>query len=165
MAIKNNTVKRGTPRTGNPVPSRQGVKISEEILQSLLAYRDSNLSIEEIADRVGVSYYTAHKYLKRPKLKRRTPSHMVGKTGSQHPNQQYGRIEPSGYQTISKPDWMTCKTRRVNTHVAVWCFWTGHTVLPSGCVVHHKDENKLNNSIDNLQLMTRAEHMNHHRKV
>lgn len=30
--------------------------------------------------------------------------------------------------------------------------------------VHHKDENKLNNSIENLQLMTREEHARHHAK-
>ena len=31
--------------------------------------------------------------------------------------------------------------------------------------VHHKDENKLNNSPDNLELMTVEEHMSHHRKA
>jgi hypothetical protein len=30
-------------------------------------------------------------------------------------------------------------------------------------VVHHIDENKHNNDIDNLQLMTRSEHARHHR--
>lgn len=34
-----------------------------------------------------------------------------------------------------------------------------------GCVVHHKDENKLNNNIDNLQCMTRAEHIRLHKKT
>lgn len=32
-------------------------------------------------------------------------------------------------------------------------------------VVHHKDENKLNNDINNLQLMTRSEHAAHHAKI
>jgi len=31
-------------------------------------------------------------------------------------------------------------------------------------IVHHRDENKQNNCLDNLQLMTRSEHMKHHRK-
>lgn len=31
-------------------------------------------------------------------------------------------------------------------------------------VVHHKDGNKLNNKPSNLQLMTRTEHINHHRE-
>lgn len=31
-------------------------------------------------------------------------------------------------------------------------------------VVHHIDGNKTNNSLDNLQLMTRSEHSSHHAK-
>ena len=30
--------------------------------------------------------------------------------------------------------------------------------------VHHKDENKLNNSKENLQIMTRSEHISYHSK-
>ena len=30
--------------------------------------------------------------------------------------------------------------------------------------VHHKDENKLNNSKENLQIMTRPEHISYHSK-
>lgn len=32
-----------------------------------------------------------------------------------------------------------------------------------GCVVHHKDENKYNNNIDNLEVMTQAEHAKGHK--
>ena len=35
--------------------------------------------------------------------------------------------------------------------------------LTSNEIVHHKDENKLNNNIDNLQIMTRGEHSRYHR--
>lgn len=34
--------------------------------------------------------------------------------------------------------------------------------LTSEEIVHHKDENKLNNHPDNLEIMTRAEHIKHH---
>lgn len=37
--------------------------------------------------------------------------------------------------------------------------------IPDGYVVHHKDENKLNWSIDNLELLTRAEHIMRHKNV
>ena len=41
-----------------------------------------------------------------------------------------------------------------------------HTLLNNDqtCVVHHKDGNRLNNSLANLQVMTRSEHMSHHGK-
>ena len=35
--------------------------------------------------------------------------------------------------------------------------------VPKGSVVHHKDRDSLNDSLDNLQVMTRAEHINEHR--
>lgn len=35
--------------------------------------------------------------------------------------------------------------------------------LQSNEIVHHKDDNKLNNHPDNLELITRAEHINLHR--
>lgn len=36
--------------------------------------------------------------------------------------------------------------------------------IPSGYIVHHKDGNKLNNSIENLELLSRAEHASVHHK-
>lgn len=36
--------------------------------------------------------------------------------------------------------------------------------LPKGYVIHHIDENKLNNDISNLQLMSVSEHNSHHRR-
>ncbi len=32
------------------------------------------------------------------------------------------------------------------------------------CIVHHKDEDKLNNSVDNLDVMSNSEHTSHHCK-
>lgn len=45
--------------------------------------------------------------------------------------------------------------------VVVWEKSNG--LLPSGMVVHHIDRNPLNDSIDNLKAMTRAEHLQEHR--
>ncbi len=44
--------------------------------------------------------------------------------------------------------------------------WELHhkTKLPEGYCIHHIDENKLNNNLNNLQLMAQKEHNNHHRK-
>jgi hypothetical protein len=48
-------------------------------------------------------------------------------------------------------------------HRLVW--EKNYGTIPEGCIVHHKDENKLNWSIDNLELLTRAEHTDTHREI
>lgn len=45
-------------------------------------------------------------------------------------------------------------------HVALWEYHNGK--LPSGWVVHHRDENKRNNELHNLQAMPRSEHTRLH---
>jgi hypothetical protein len=42
----------------------------------------------------------------------------------------------------------------------VWEAFNGP--VPKGYCVHHKDHNKLNDRLDNLELMTKSEHMRHH---
>lgn len=37
--------------------------------------------------------------------------------------------------------------------------------IPNGCVIHHKDENKLNWDINNLEPITRSEHLKKHKNV
>lgn len=49
---------------------------------------------------------------------------------------------------------------RKRLHVAVWEFFNGP--VPPGMCVHHKDENKRNNEIENLALMKISEHVHHH---
>ena len=50
-----------------------------------------------------------------------------------------------------------------HVHRLVWEKYYG--TIPEGYIVHHKDENKLNWSIDNLELLTRAEHTDAHRDI
>ena len=46
----------------------------------------------------------------------------------------------------------------------IW--WSHHReICPPGFVIHHKDENKANDKIDNLEKMTESKHSSHHRKV
>ena len=47
-------------------------------------------------------------------------------------------------------------------HRAVWRFHNGE--IPVGTHIHHKDENWDNNSISNLECLTRREHMLKHRE-
>ena len=42
-------------------------------------------------------------------------------------------------------------------------YWKNHNILPSQeQVIHHKDENKKNNSLENLELIDRVEHIVFH---
>jgi len=49
---------------------------------------------------------------------------------------------------------------RPKSHVyhKIYCDYYGLTGIPEGYVVHHIDGDPWNNNIDNLQMMTRAEH-------
>lgn len=48
-------------------------------------------------------------------------------------------------------------------HRKIWEEFYGQKI-PDGYVIHHRDENPLNNNISNLQLMTHEEHLSHHHK-
>lgn len=44
--------------------------------------------------------------------------------------------------------------------------WEKHNgKIPNGFIVHHKDENKLNWNIDNLELLSRSEHIRRHKNI
>lgn len=43
-----------------------------------------------------------------------------------------------------------------------WVWQAFHGPVPKGYCIHHKDHNKLNDRLDNLELMTRSEHTIHH---
>lgn len=46
-----------------------------------------------------------------------------------------------------------------NQHVHRLEWIKHHGAIPEGCIVHHKDENKTNWNIDNLELLKRSEHI------
>ena len=53
--------------------------------------------------------------------------------------------------------------RNHHIHILEWVKYNGE--IPKGMVVHHKDENKMNWNISNLELLTRAEHIRKHKEV
>jgi len=48
-------------------------------------------------------------------------------------------------------------------HILVYCDANDIDHIPQGYVVHHIDEDKLNNDYTNLELLTRAEHIRVHK--
>ena len=75
-----------------------------------------------------------------------------------HPNNSYLYTSKEGYL-------VDCKDRnnRVQVHRKVMEKHLGRK-LHSHEIVHHKDGNKKNNHYSNLEIMTRSDHMNHHRE-
>ena len=50
--------------------------------------------------------------------------------------------------------------KNIKEHHVVWIKNNGD--IPQGCVIHHKDFNRQNNSIENLELMSRSSHIRLH---
>ena len=59
--------------------------------------------------------------------------------------------------------WNNIRKCKTLPHVATWENFM-ETHVPEGCVIHHIDQNKLNNDILNLVCMTRSEHQKWHSK-
>ena len=60
--------------------------------------------------------------------------------------------KPNGY-------YYNCSTRK-HLHQAIWIAHNGP--IPEGCEIHHKDLNKENNDISNLECLTKKEHHDLH---
>lgn len=80
-----------------------------------------------------------------------------GKKGEQSPNWKGGRyMSQAGYVMVTR-----YQQRPIPLHRLLMEEFLGRK-LSKNEHVHHIDENPLNNEIDNLQLMTKAEHISHH---
>lgn len=89
---------------------------------------------------------------------------MKGKTRMQHHNAKVTTV-CSGYLTEWAPDWWTGhkpKANRVFTHQRVWAETNNKTEVPKNHVIHHTDENKLNNDPSNLVCLSRKQHAQLH---
>lgn len=73
-------------------------------------------------------------------------------------------VTSKGYVVIYKPDHPRAnKNGRVLEHIVVWEQHNNKSV-PKGYIIHHINENKSDNRIGNLQLMTAKEHRIYHNK-
>lgn len=77
-------------------------------------------------------------------------------SGKNHWNWKGGAyLDKKGYKLI-----LVCGKYILEHHI-VWIL--AHGRIPSGFVVHHKDEDKLNNKLENLELLPNGEHTRLHR--
>lgn len=100
--------------------------------------------------------------------KRRTGTYVLGHQarGDRNVNWNNGRsrIGSAGYLGILQPDHPNANARGyVPEHVFVMSEHLGRAIK-KGEVVHHKNEIITDNRLENLQLMTVAEHLTHHHK-
>lgn len=78
---------------------------------------------------------------------------------------------PVGTIVVRKPHHEKSPRRRIKiADLNKWQYyshyiWEKHNgKIPKGYLIHHKDKNPLNDNIENLEIMTRAEHLDEHRK-
>lgn len=84
-----------------------------------------------------------------------------------HPLHKKEYVTTMGYRMVDVPDWWTGSTKasKYLEHIIVGCKKYGLTQPRKGYVFHHVDGDKLNNHPDNLEMMTIAEHMAHHKNA
>ncbi len=89
---------------------------------------------------------------------------MTGRTGALHHNHVDSYVNSQGYRMVDAPDWYAGhkKAGKAPEHIIVYCESAGIAKLPAGHVVHHVDHDRLNNSLDNLQMMSVGDHMRLH---
>lgn len=68
---------------------------------------------------------------------------------------KFTKDDKSGYYLSS-----TINGKRYRLHRYIWEYYNGE--IPKGYHVHHKDHNKNNNELDNLELLTESEHRKRH---
>lgn len=116
----------------------------------------SGMTIKEIADQCGCSTHPVGKALRSLGL-RRAPKRRAG-VGAGHANPAWKggrRVRNDGYIAVWTTDGERLEHRLVmEVHLG--------RKLQSCEVVHHRDGNKSNNSIDNLQLMSQSDHARLH---
>jgi len=134
----------------------------------LRLYRSKDmLTVEKIAEKLSTTFHNVSHVLRHcmPEAERKalakvrysasktgTKNPMTGKTGEAHHNWQ-GEC-PDGY------GYLTCLHggKRQFVHRVVMATALGLSEVPEALDVHHIDGNPLNNSLDNLALVTKAGH-------
>ena len=88
--------------------------------------------------------------------------HSEYKLGRKNENKMsIGSVTIRTDQQKKKRRWIKMPDGWIEFAKIVWA--EAHGPIPEGMLIHHKDRNTLNDNLDNLQLMDRADHLNEHR--
>ena len=140
-------------------------------------YENTDLTIQEIADSVGQTFKPVYNFVRREysveyQQERKKRSYRKSRLGERNPS--FGKMahnavvapksDNKGYLLVIKPSWYTGRkgSRHVFQHSAVWCAFTGNTEVPAKHCVHHCDQNKTNNSYENLICVSMGDHQRLH---
>lgn len=90
---------------------------------------------------------------------------MLGRKGSNHPAFKGNPFiaDKDGYLRLYAPDHPWPRRGMIPEHVRVMELCIGRRIRPDECV-HHKDHDRQNNSLANLERMTRGFHSSLHRR-
>lgn len=155
--------------------------LTEELVSEVVhLYSDTDIPLDKLCKEVKLENYIVQKILREnfteeqinqrkskiyrnSKLNDKNP--MFGKRGEQTHNWKGGIVsDGNGYLITRKPDWYTGRARSdyIFYHSVVMCEALGITEIPAGFSVHHIDHNPLNNSINNLALVSMGAHSRLH---
>lgn len=133
------------------------VGTSEKHHALVVKMAESGATLNEIGRKIGTTGIRVHDYLKRIGKDRLFPKAFAG---SRNPNWRGGKPEiENGYVKIYAPDHPHAHAGRVFEHRLVMEKSLGRYLLPNE-VVHHKNKNKSDNRLKNLELFeTNAKHL------
>jgi hypothetical protein len=127
-------------------------------LRSMLA---AGATFAEVARAIGTTHGKVGKFVRKHSIPHTPWTHY----GSQNPNWKGGRmIDPDGYVLIRRPDHPHASHKYVREHRLVMEEHLGRFLLPTE-VVHHRDSDKQNNVLSNLELFdSNGAHLAHELK-
>ena len=145
------------------MPNKININVSE-----IIKKYNKGQHVDQIANDIGVSRPTIADRLKKAGINIR-PSSYYRK--GKKPLNYLGKVNHHGYVyvNISSNDPMVCMGRQTDRQQTLYVFehrlvmarYIGRPLLKTE-VVHHKDGDTKNNTIENLELMTASEHNRHH---
>ena len=168
----------GTP-TGQFRAKRVGhaLELDDADAQVLIDEWRSLVPLTELAKTYGLSYHLVRKEIKRRVSDSEWSAHntqVVTKKGQDylrtadttlwnHPNWKGGfRVGEDGYVEVIRPEWYPGKHRYIHWHRIVYCMFNGMQPLPKDCDVHHINGDKMDNRLENLEVLSKSEHTKHH---